>query len=319
MKSLILCLLPICCLAQKPNFASPSPYFKSFKYTLDEGEEIRRMEYNYFTSRQRGAANPKERRVRTFFAETGQLVRIEHYRTRKMEVQIGQFLEFYDDGLPRVEGQFNSGFPTGTWKIYSRDDYIEIGEIDSLGAQGVWKAFDSDSTCLCSYRSQNNQIIEYGLNTETPSRVSSMKNKYLNREKCVLMSYERMPYLGEFEDSDTLSRMALTAKNIFNQIYDDFVIPELMVTKGVSGLTLVKFTFYENEPKPRIDIISGLSERLSSPLLGALQKIDTWELNLPWEEGTEVSYYLRIPISPSLYKYKRNTSIISPLDNTKSW
>lgn len=277
-------------------------YTKKYKDFLDADAELKRICYHKTLEQKQETFI-----VKTFNPDKMILTMYETYSNRDLNKLNGRYMEWYDNGFPWKEGQYENNKREGTWKEFSYD----TGKLKKYGVykneleEGKWYSLDS----LGRHKSESNyskgklhgvslkfdtsgsvyQKIIYEKGEEIENIIiDSVYFKAVDEEVDVLPMMESCMILAPDEREDCRFTAYLT------YVYGNITYPSFAKRNSVEGTAIIRFAVDKDGSLKEITALRGVCEEIENECIKIVKNSPNWVAGIKNDKPVKV--YFDMPV-----------------------
>jgi len=247
-----------------------------------------------------------------FFPTTKQVTHLKTYKKRKMRVLNGPYMEWWDNGEPKVKGQYEDNEKVGIWTEYliGTNGGYNQGEYTNGEEDGVWKKVDSLGQVLSikTYRdgelegpfvafTAEGDTLKYGTykEGEVAEEFFAAGKAPSTDDGDTASSTEQMPYLAICDQmNDQEERQKCSNQMLLRSIYSNIKYPAIAREKDIQGTAIVRFVINKEGDVEQVEVLRCFCAEIADECKRVVESLPKWKPGIQRGEAVKVSFNLPI-------------------------
>jgi len=296
---LLLSLIASCKFPSEFLVNVPNDLIMQYRKFIPSDEEIIKKSYTHVTTKLPNGNT----RLRRFYPEKYQCT---HEMTFSSNGKlIGQYKEWWDDGLKKDEGQYEDGKKTGLWKSYALGDGTLRSELNYKDDEkhGIEKIYNkTNSTYTYNMGIKEGAFVIHDSTglviNEGIYRADTIFQQTLIQEEKeeVFKVVETMPKFPGCDENtlDEEEKRRCATKKMLTYIYTNIKYPVDARENGIQGSAIIRFVVDKTGEITKVQTVRGICESIEAECLRLVKSMPTW--NPGTQRGKAVKVQFNLPI-----------------------
>ncbi len=293
-------------------------YEALYKNQLEKNSTILRTWYHYTVEE----VNTETYILKRYYPDTKQMTDFYTYSSPNLLIKNGTFEEWWDNGNPKMQGEYNYGQPSGKWSYYDAESgkttksgffrkgvkegkwsffYKKNGktkaEINYSNDQrnGPFKLFNEDDMLIANGLYFKGQIENITWQTEDSAAYQYFLTQDIEGTRGMIQqmpSYEQCDDL-EFEQS----RIRCTDKKLLAELNSRIKYPSKAEDLSLEGVAIVRFVVDAEGKVTNVNVERGLCKEIKTELERVFEELPRWTAGKLDGKPIDVEYEIAIPFS----------------------
>jgi TonB family protein len=232
---------------------------------------------------------------RTYFPEIHQITHYTEYSNKKFTIKNGIVKEWWDDGIPRFEGQYENDKKSGKWIFYNN----KTSKIDSSGNYhngikiGTWLIYNDSSYAEVQYSNSGKDYVKlwYDSSNNLKSKLIYKNDILIERESIIDSTF-----LNWANPLNIIKPSFVGGdKALFSFLGGNVRYPVHSRNNGVEGTSISKFVINKDGKISDITVLRGICADIKAEAMRVISVMPAW---FPGENnGKKVKVTYTIPIA----------------------
>lgn len=300
MRSALACLTLLLCFLVTNDLVGQRKHKQRYLDQLEPGSKLINSSYQFsFEQTPDGLFLYK-----VYFPETKTMTHLMTFSSIEAKVADGPYLEWYDNGNPWIEGQYEVGKRQGNWKHFNYEGEVaSYGRYKDDNKYGNWATLNDDGKLkkLESYVGglRHGPTIYYdssgqiGVDTFYYERDELIRS---TRPDTITDAPEELPImLSCSEISDSEAAQICSQRTLLENIYGNIRYPAFAREMGISGTAKFAFVVEKDGSINELTVYRGVSKDIRAECLRVIAEMPPWA---PGKQlGEEVRVQFKLPIA----------------------